>query len=639
MLLRATRGFRPGRVFCPRPIGLRPIGTRPPPPPPPPSLLLRCYRLLALVPVVPHALSPDEDGDTYEHGLYLASRRELDQQQYRHMDDTSLRGWFYRAGYLLRDYVYEPLRTLFRALELGCIFLPVLLVYPITFFGQHDKAGTRSGALAWYRLLRLAAETAGASFVKLGQWAASRTDLFLSAFCKELGRLHLNNRAHLLLATMRIVEKAFDGMPFHEIFEEFPSEPIGVGAIGQVYIARLKPDLAERMAEHTPLEGVESVLDRNRRFLQKLMTSSIGHGRGPVLDPSSASNAVAIKVLHPGVEKTIERDLRIMLLVAQTINAIPTMEWLLLPDEVAQFGLLMRMQLDLRIEGLNLQRFRHNFASHDDILFPAPYLEYALRHVLVEEYVSGVLMEKLLTLRSTFGHGLAKEVSDKGLDAFLKMLILDNFVHADLHPGNIMVRFYRNELFQHTKEHKIVNTLLEAEMNEVVHRLKQLGNDTEAWARALEQLYAKGYHAELVFIDAGLVTELNDTNRTNFIALFRALSEFDGYAAGELMAERSRTPETVVDKEVFALKVERLVDKVKKRTFALGSVSIGDLLDQVLLLVRTHHVRMEGDFVLVVVAILLLEGLGRQLDPELDLFARFVYACVVGFPTEAVAWY
>ena len=102
--------------------------------------------------------------------------------------------------------------------------------------------------------------------------------------------------------------------------------------------------------------------------------------------------------------------------------------------------------------------------------------------------------------------------------------------------------------------------------------------------------------------------------------------------AGELMIERSRTPETAIDKELFAFKVEKLVDKVKQRTFTLGTVSIGDLLDQMLSMVRSHHVRMESDFVSVVVAILLLEGIGRQLDPNLDLFERFVfYALINGF--------
>ena len=61
----------------------------------------------------------------------------------------------------------------------------------------------------------------------------------------------------------------------------------------------------------------------------------------------------------------------------------------------------------------------------------------------MEEYIHAIPLSKLLSLSENYGKNLSKEVSDKGLDAFLKMLILDNFVHADLHPGNMMVRFYK----------------------------------------------------------------------------------------------------------------------------------------------------------------------------------------------------
>jgi aarF domain-containing kinase len=124
----------------------------------------------------------------------------------------------------------------------------------------------------------------------------------------------------------------------------------------------------------------------------------------------------------------------------------------------------------------------------------------------------------------------------------------------------------------------------------------------------------------LIFIDTGLVTELNATNRANFLELFRAVAEFDGYKAGHLMIERCRQPDAVIDGDVFALKMQHLVLAVKGQTFALGNIKIGDILSQVLGMVRSHHVRMEGDFVNVVISILLLEGIGRSLNPELDLF-------------------
>ena len=77
-----------------------------------------------------------------------------------------------------------------------------------------------------------------------------------------------------------------------------------------------------------------------------------------VTEHLDSNEFVAIKVLHPNVELKINRDLKIMKFFANVINIIPTMEWLSLPDEVEQFSILMRLQLDLRIEALNLAKFR-----------------------------------------------------------------------------------------------------------------------------------------------------------------------------------------------------------------------------------------------------------------------------------------
>lgn len=155
---------------------------------------------------------------------------------------------------------------------------------------------------------------------------------------------------------------------------------------------------------------------------------------------------------------------------------------------------------------------------------------------------------------------------------------------------------------------------------EIVHRLRSLKHDKEAWLAELDRLDRAGYQPEIVFIDTGLVTRLNDVNRRNFIDLFTAVASFDGYRAGQLMVERCRAPELVLDDETFALKMQKLVLSVKSQTFSLAKIKISDVLSQVLTNVREHHVKMEADFVNTVISILLLEGIGRQLDPEMDLF-------------------
>lgn len=158
------------------------------------------------------------------------------------------------------------------------------------------------------------------------------------------------------------------------------------------------------------------------------------------------------------------------------------------------------------------------------------------------------------------------------------------------------------------------------ESNAIVSDLKSLSPSPIAWQDKLQSLFHDGYLPELVFIDAGLVTTLNAKNRRNFLELFHAVAEFDGYRAGQLMVERCRAPHLVVEKETFALKMQHIVLNVKRKTFSLGKIKISDILRDVLKAVRQHHVKMEGDFINTVISILLLEGIGRQLDPKLDLF-------------------
>jgi aarF domain-containing kinase len=132
------------------------------------------------------------------------------------------------------------------------------------------------------------------------------------------------------------------------------------------------------------------------------------------------------------------------------------------------------------------------------------------------------------------------------------MLLLDNFVHSDLHPGNIMVKFSSISTsivlktlwtsFFGEDADNLSNDPASLESNAIVSDLKSLSHVPTAWRDKLQSLHRDGYLPELVFIDAGLVTTLNATNRQNFLELFRAVAEFDGYRAGQLMVERCRTP-------------------------------------------------------------------------------------------------
>ncbi|KAJ7361547.1 hypothetical protein DFH08DRAFT_844516 [Mycena albidolilacea] len=517
----------------------------------------------------------------------------------------------------LHDRIWEPLLTTKRFLYLFALFVPVIVCSPMLLVGKPEKHSDRWGAVWWYNFLVSKMETAGPAFIKLAQWAGSRADLFPSQLCDRLGRLHSSGKPHSMSHTRKQIEKVFQRR-FDQVFEEFDEEPIGTGAIAQVYRATLKQDLippsylGPRRQRKGPAGALAPVILQDP-------------------PPSVPTASVAIKVLHPHVQKTISRDLSIMSFFARFITLFPGMQWLSLPEEVDVFGQMMFQQLDLRHEAENLLRFEANFASRKvPVTFPRPLVSWSTTDLLVEEYENALPLEAFL---KNGGGPFEDQVATVGLDAFLNMLLLDNFVHSDLHPGNIMIKFSKppttrfllgsifHSLFHKGEIGHVPEVHLpDSDSDEIVSQLTKLVDDPAAWRAKLNKLGAEGYIPEIVFIDAGLVTTLSEVNRKNFLDLFRAMAQFDGYRTGQLMVERCRSPELAIETETFALKMQHLVLSVKRKTFSLGQIKISDILTEVLKAVRDHHVKMEGDFVNTVISILLLEGIGRQLDPGLDLF-------------------
>ncbi|KAG6862132.1 hypothetical protein C0995_004214 [Termitomyces sp. Mi166 len=519
----------------------------------------------------------------------------------------------------LRSKIWEPLLAAKRFIYLFALFIPVLLCSSMLLIGKPKKKyrGDRWGAVWWYGFLVSRMEAAGPTFIKLAQWAASRADLFSSLFCERLGALHSQGTPHSIEHTKQVIERVFQ-RPFDEVFEEFDETPIGTGAIAQVYRATLKQDLIP-----------PSYLGPRRP--RKTPAAAIGPAILKDPPPSVPTASVAIKILHPDVSKMIARDLSIMSFFAHAISLLPGMQWLSLPQEVEVFGAMMFQQLDLRNEAENLLAFEHNFSNRKvPVTFPRPLKLWSTKDILVEEYENALPLEAFLR---NGGGPYDEQIATSGLDAFLNMLLLDNFVHSDLHPGNILIKFTKppstrellsnlyNNLISNHDETSQAPPADHNNSDEIVSRLRALIPSPSAWTAELTTLNEEGYIPEIVFIDAGLVTTLDATNRRNFLDLFRAVAEFDGYRTGQLMVERSRSPELALETETFALKMQHLVLSVKRKTFSLGQIKISDLLTEVLKAVRVHHVKMEGDFINTVISILLLEGIGRQLDPGLDLFA------------------
>ncbi|XP_068801622.1 uncharacterized aarF domain-containing protein kinase 2 [Struthio camelus] len=513
-----------------------------------------------------------------------------------------------------------------RACGLLLRFGPLLLLYPLS------RLSPRLGGL-WLRLLRRAAEAAGPTCVKLGQWASTRRDLFSEAFCAEFSKLHVEVSPHPWGRTDELLRKAF-GEGWRGILE-FPSrEPVGSGCVAQVYkayadLAAVAGSQARELARHSVLRsafeawevsgfrGLFKWLGRRKheemqeeRSRGELSPKGCSPGRPtgaaalmepmaePLLsaNPSSARHLtpVAIKVLHPGLVHQVQMDLFLMKMGSHIIGLLPGFKWLSLTEIVEEFEKLMIQQIDLRYEARNLERFRQNFLDVDFVKFPTPLHPLVTRDVLVETFEESEPISQYL--HAEIATELRQRLAKMGMDMLLKMIFVDNFVHADLHPGNILVQGMAH-ISASSKEQTAIVDLCDTLVVEVQPPHGQLC---------------------LVLLDAGIVAELQTADMQNFRAVFTAVVQGQGERVAELILHHARANQCQ-DIERFKAEMAELVTKARGNTIALGKLQVANLLSNVFKLLMTHKVKLESNFASIIFAIMVLEGLGRSLDPELDI--------------------
>lgn len=279
--------------------------------------------------------------------------------------------------------IFQGIVLLSRACYLMILFFPSIAMAPFA-----DSFGPRFRKF-WLQVVHQTLEKAGPAFIKWGQWAASRPDLFPADLCEELSKLHSKAPQHNFAHTKKTIEKAF-GRKISDIFEDFEELPVASGSIAQVHRATLK---------------------------------HVYHGRQmkPML--------VAVKVRHPGVGESIKRDFDIINIVAKTSKFMPTLKWLRLDESVQQFGVFMMSQVDLAREAAHLSRFIYNFRSWKDVSFPKPVYPLVHPAVLVETFEHGESVSHYVDeiqgqerLKSALAH--------IGTHALLKMLLVTYFLKS-----------------------------------------------------------------------------------------------------------------------------------------------------------------------------------------------------------------
>jgi len=287
-----------------------------------------------------------------------------------------------------------------------------------------------------------------------------------------------------------------------------------------------------------------------------------------VLKLGPESHNVAIKIMHPSVRERMHLDLNLFWIVLRLCSRLPILKdylyWSDLKSSLQEFEAMMVSQMDLRTEADNLMRFNENFKNNKHIEFPKPYVGYVSRDILIESFEEGVFISDYYEAPKKVKMRLA----NIGLDGFLHMLFVDSFFHDDLHPGNILVR----------------------EEND---------------------------NYKLIFLDCGIARSFEGKYLRNFLDLFGAIVTRNGEQAGRLIYERSPCNDQCENPELFCKEVRQLVDNVD--VVHLRMSSVGDILSTMAQICVKHKVQLEGNYASVVVAVLILEGVGRNLNPDLEI--------------------
>ncbi|MDQ0026107.1 ubiquinone biosynthesis protein [Variovorax paradoxus] len=357
---------------------------------------------------------------------------------------------------------------------------------------------------------------------------------------------------------------------------------------GQVLSTRrdlLPPDIADELAflqdRVPPFPSSVAIATIERAFRRPVGDVFVQFDETPIASASIAQvhfatirtnddevREVAVKVLRPSMRGVIEKDLALMAMMAGWVERLSPDGKRLKPREVVgEFDKYLHDELDLVREAANAAQLRRNMVELDLVLIPEMFWDFCHPEVIVMERMNGVPIAQLDRLRAA-GVDIPKLARD-GVTIFFTQVFRDGFFHADMHPGNIQV---------------------------------SLAPET---------------FGRYISLDFGIIGTLTESDKEylaqNFVAFFRR----DYKRVAELHLESGWVPEgTRIDELEAAIRTvcEPYFDR------PLREISLGMVLMRLFQTSRRFHVEIQPQLVLLQKTLLNIEGLGRQLDPELDLW-------------------
>jgi ubiquinone biosynthesis protein len=314
-----------------------------------------------------------------------------------------------------------------------------------------------------------------------------------------------------------------------------------------------------------PVDDIFSQFDRT-----PIASASIAQVHfGKLKNAHGVEREVAVKVLRPGMLKVINKDLELMHTMARWLDRLSSDGKRLKPREVvAEFDKYLHDELDLVREASNATQLRRNMEGLNLVLIPEMIWEYCTQEVIVMERMHGLPISQVDGLRKA-GVDIPKLARD-GVTIFFTQVFRDGFFHADMHPGNIQVSV------------------------------------------------APATFGQYVSLDFGIVGTLTEFDKEYLAQNFTAFFRRDYKRVAELHIESGWVPaHTRVDELESAIRsvCEPYFDR------PLKEISLGMVLMRLFQTSRRFQVEIQPQLVLLQKTLLNIEGLGRQLDPELDLWS------------------
>ena len=314
-----------------------------------------------------------------------------------------------------------------------------------------------------------------------------------------------------------------------------------------------------------PLDAVFSHFDHT-----PVASASIAQVHFAILrDGRHGGREVAVKVLRPNMLPVIEKDLSLMRMMAGWVEKLSADGKRLKPLEVvAEFDKYLHDELDLLREAANAAQLRRNMQGLNLVLIPEMLWDYCHTEVMVMERMHGIPINRVAELRAA-GVDIPKLARD-GVTIFFTQVFRDGFFHADMHPGNIQVST------------------------------------------------APGTFGRYISLDFGIVGTLTEYDKEYLAQNFTAFFRRDYKRVAELHIESGWVPaDTRVDELESAIRAvcEPYFDR------PLREISLGMVLMRLFQTSRRFQVEIQPQLVLLQKTLLNIEGLGRQLDPELDLWS------------------